>query len=226
MTDKNLTELVCVLDRSGSMHSIIGDAIGGINGFIDEQQKVEGEARLTTVLFDNEILTVHESVPIQEVEPFNSATYRPRGSTALFDAVGSTIDALGDRLSRLPEEKRPGKVLFVILTDGHENASRRYSTNQVKEMIKRQQDEWKWEFIYLSADVNAFDHGRALGISTQVQYSANAASLGSTFSVASTAARQYRHGGAQGMSIHDSCVDVSETGNVTIGASDNEKQNP
>lgn len=221
MTDANLTELVCVLDRSGSMHSIIDDAIGGINHLIKEQQEsTDGEARMTIVLFDTAFDTVQESTPIKDVPLFTRKTYKPRGSTALLDAVGSTIDSLGERLSRLPEEKRPGKVLFVILTDGHENASHRYSHERVKQMIELQQKEYQWQFIYLSADINAFDHGASFGIGTRVSYRGTGQSIGSTYGVVSTAAKQFRSSGATGMSIMDSCVDVSEVGDVSIQKDD------
>lgn len=217
MTDANLTELVCVLDRSGSMNSIIDDAIGGINRFIEDQQKEPGEARMTTVLFDTEFKTVHESVPIKDVVPFTKKTYSPRGMTALLDAVGGTIDSLGARLRGLPEEKRPGKVLFIILTDGHENSSHQYSHSRVKEMIEQQEKQWNWKFIYLSADMNAFAHGTGLGIGTRVSYSASGQSIGATYGLVSDMAARYRGAdvNASAPVVLDSCV-VSDSGEVEV----------
>ena len=215
MTNPNVTELVCVLDRSGSMYQIIDDAIGGINRFIEDQKESKvGEALMTIVLFDTEFKTVYESMPVQDVPPFTRETYKPRGSTALLDAVGQTIESVGNRLRNLPEDKRPGKVMFVILTDGHENSSTRYSHEHVKAMIDRQQNEWQWKFIYLSADVDAFAHGGGLNIGTRVAYRASGQSIGATYSLASTAARQYREQG--NFAIMDSCVDISEGGDVTV----------
>ena len=217
MTDANLTEIVCVLDRSGSMSAIIDDAIGGFNTMLKEQQEEkEGRATMTIALFDNEYQIVAENKPVEQVEPFTRKTYVPRASTALLDAVGQTIDQTGRRFAALPEEKRPGKVLFVILTDGHENASTRYTYDQVASMIKHQTERYGWTFMYLSADVSAFDHAARLNIGTRVAFAASALGTQSTYNIASTAARQYRKGGAGGMSIMDSCVEVNEDGSVKL----------
>ena len=217
MTDVNLTEIVCVLDRSGSMSAIIDDAIGGFNAMLREQQEEkEGRATMTIALFDNEYKVVAENRPVEEVEPFTRKTYKPRASTALLDAIGRTIEDTGRRFAALPEEKRPGRVLFVILTDGHENASRQYSYDQVASMIRHQTERYGWTFMYLSADVSAFDHAAQLNIGTRVQFAASALGTQSTYNIASTAARQYRKGGAQGMSIMDSCVEINQDGAVKL----------
>ena len=139
MTDSNLTEIVCVLDRSGSMQSVVDDAIGGFNKMLADQQAIEeGEANVTIVLFDHEYQVVAENTPVAQVKPLDYKSFVPRGSTALLDAVGRTIDDTGRRLASLPEAKRPGKLLFVILTDGHENCSRQYGYEQVSSMTKHQ----------------------------------------------------------------------------------------
>lgn len=158
------SEIVCIIDRSGSMHSIANDAIGGFNTFLEEQKKVEGEATLTYVQFDNEYEVVHENKPLQEVPQINETTYQPRGMTALLDAVGKTIDDVGKRLSGMSEQNRPDKVIVAILTDGMENASKKYSLEQVKGMITHQKDKYQWEFIYLGANQDAFAEGFKLGI--------------------------------------------------------------
>jgi hypothetical protein len=214
MTDANLTELICVLDRSGSMNAIVDDSIGGFNRMLDEQKQLPGQAHMTVVLFDNRYDVLYESRPVRDVPPLDSKTYQPRGATALLDAVGETIDRAGERFRNLPEEKRPGKVLFIILTDGHENASHRYSIDQVRSMIKQQTDEWNWQFIYLSADIDAFAHGRGLGISTRAAFRGSGQSIGSTYAVVSSAASQYRMSG--GMSIQDSCTNIAEDGKVEL----------
>ena len=217
MTDMNLTEIVCVLDRSGSMEQIIDDAIGGINRLIkDQQEMTEGRATMTIALFDNEYLVVAENKPVEMVQPFDRRTYKPRGSTALLDAVGRTIDEMGRRYANLPEDKRPGKVLFVILTDGHENASRQYGYDRIAEMVKHQTDRYGWVFMYLSADIDAFTHAGRLNIGTSVSYRGTGQSIGATYSVASSAARQFRSYGASGMSIMDSCVDIDAGGDVKV----------
>ncbi len=135
MARKGLTEIVMVIDRSGSMATIKDDAIGGLNTFIEEQQKVKGEANLTTVLFDDEYILWHDGVDIKKVEPFTERTYVPRSMTALLDAIGKTANDVGERLRKTKEKDRPEKVLFVILTDGMENASKEFTKPQIVEII-------------------------------------------------------------------------------------------
>ena len=160
----DLTEIAFVLDRSGSMNPIAGDAIGGFNTFLAAQQAHPGAARLTLVLFDHEYLVPHRGVEIGVVPPLDAATYVPRGMTALLDAVGRTIDDLGERLAAMPEEERPGKVIVAILTDGQENASRDYTFAKVSAMIKHQQEKYSWEFIFLAANQDAIAAAGALSI--------------------------------------------------------------
>ena len=124
---ENLTEVVFVLDRSGSMHGLEKDTIGGFNGLIDKQRKAEGETDVTLVLFDDTYELVYDRIPVREVPELTEKTYEAGGCTALYDAVGRTIDAVGMRLAGTPEEERPSKVLFVITTDGLENASTRFT---------------------------------------------------------------------------------------------------
>ena len=165
MTDKNLTEIICIIDRSGSMGSIQDDAIGGFNTFLKEQQKESVDrCLLTYAQFDNEYELVHECLPIEKVPPLDSGTYCPRGSTSLLDAIGLTVASVGEQLSKTPEEKRPGAVVVVILTDGQENSSREYSKQQVVEMIKTQTENFKWEFVYLAANQDAIGEAHQFGI--------------------------------------------------------------
>ena len=165
MTD--LTEIVCIIDRSGSMEPVRSDAIGGFNAFLEAQQKLPGDAHLTLVLFDHEYDRVLDAVPLAAVQPFTAETYMPRGTTALLDAVGRTIDDVGDRLANTPEVVRPGKVLVCILTDGMENASRDYTRDRVKGMIEHQQQKYGWEFMFLAANQDAFGEAGAMGIASQ-----------------------------------------------------------
>ncbi len=162
---ENLTEIVCVLDRSGSMGSIVNDAIGGFNTFLRDQKTQEGEATITVVLFDHEYKVLHNGVNIQDVPELDHTTFVPRGSTALNDAIGKSINEVGARLARAEESERPSKVIFVILTDGGENASKEFTAEQVKEMINHQKDVYSWMFVFLAANQDAFETASNYGIS-------------------------------------------------------------
>jgi len=130
----NLCEIGFVLDRSGSMNAMKEEAIGGINAFLESQQKLPGEARLTLVLFDHEYIVTYDGVPIKDVPPLDSHSYVPRGTTALLDAIGRTINTIGERLDKTPEPERPGKVIVAILTDGLENASQEFKRKEIFKM--------------------------------------------------------------------------------------------
>lgn len=163
----NLTEIVYIMDRSGSMHHLTCDVVGGFNAFVEEQKKVEGEAMITTILFNTDIETVHNHASLSNVAPMKIEEFQARGMTALMDAVGFTIDAVGKRLSETKEEDRPSKVLFVIMTDGMENASREYDVSHVKEMIEHQQNKYGWEFIFVGAGIDAYAVGNTIGIKSE-----------------------------------------------------------
>ncbi len=164
---ENLTEMVFVLDRSGSMSGLAADTIGGFNELIEKQKKIEGDAYVTTVLFDHEYEVLHDHVALGEVAPLTDKEYFARGSTALLDAVGRTIDSVGARLAATPEEERPAHVVFVITTDGMENASREYTAKQVREMVEHQQQKYSWQFVFLGANMDAVSEARNLGISAK-----------------------------------------------------------
>ena len=161
---KNLTELVFILDRSGSMAGLEDDTIGGFNAMIEKQKAEAGEAFVSTVLFDNYTEVIHDRVTIQKVEPMTRNEYYVRGCTALLDAVGSAIHHIGNVHKYAREEDRPEKTLFVITTDGMENASRRYDYPRVKEMIRRQQEKYGWEFLFLGANIDAAKEAARFGI--------------------------------------------------------------
>lgn len=168
---KNLTEIVFILDRSGSMAGLEGDTIGGFNSMIEKQKKEPGEAFVSTVLFDNVSEVIHDRIDIQKIEPLTRNQYYVRGSTALLDAVGSAIHHIGNVHKYARPEDRPEKTLFVITTDGMENASRKYSYDRIKTMIERQQDKCGWEFIFLGANIDATKEAARFGI--REDYAAN-----------------------------------------------------
>ena len=162
---ENLTEIVFILDRSGSMSGLESDTIGGFNSMIAKQQKEEGEAIVSTVLFDDETDVIHDRVAISEVKKLTEEDYYVRGCTALLDAVGGAIHHIGNVHKYAREEDRPAKTLFVITTDGLENASRHYSFKDVKKLINRQQEKYNWEFLFLGANIDAIEVAGNMGIS-------------------------------------------------------------
>ena len=161
---KNLTELVFILDRSGSMSGLESDTIGGYNSMIRKQTEEPGEALVSTVLFSNCSQVVHDRVPLEQVEPMTERQYVTHGCTALLDAVGDAVNHIGNVHKYAREEDRPEKTLFVITTDGMENASRRYSYEQVRHMIERQKERYGWEFIFLGANIDAAAEAVRFGI--------------------------------------------------------------
>ena len=159
-----LTELVFILDRSGSMFGLEADTIGGFNSMLEKQKAVEGEAYVSTVLFNDDMHVLHDRVEIGNVKPLTVADYRAGGSTALLDAVGGAIHHIGNVHKYAREEDRPNKTLFVIITDGFENSSKRYTYQKVKSMIERQQKRYGWEFMFLGANIDAIAEAKRFGI--------------------------------------------------------------
>lgn len=175
---ENLTEIVFILDRSGSMSGLESDTIGGFNSMIAKQQKEEGKAIVSTVLFDDETDVIHDRVAIGEVKKLTEEDYYVRGCTALLDAVGGAIHHIGNVHKYAREEDRPAKTLFVITTDGLENASRHYTFKDVKRLIKRQQEKYNWEFIFLGANIDAIEVAGNMGISRDRAANYNCDELG------------------------------------------------
>lgn len=169
------TDITLVLDRSGSMDTIREDVIGGFNAFVEEQRKLAGEARLSLVRFDHEYEVVYTGRPLADVVPLDRATYVPRGSTALLDAVGRTIIATGARLAGTLEAARPDRVIIVVQTDGLENASREFTREQVVQLVAHQQHKYAWQFVFLGANLDAIGEAAALGIDpgAALQYQAS-----------------------------------------------------
>ncbi|MDU6346893.1 MAG: hypothetical protein E6593_09090 [Clostridium sp.] len=162
---KNLTEIVFILDRSGSMSGLEADTIGGFNSMIEKQKKAEGEAIISTVLFDNTSEVIHDRVDVQNIKPLTDKDYTVRGCTALLDAIGGAIHHIGNVHKYARTEDVPEHTMFVITTDGMENASRRYDSEKVKKMIERQKEKYGWEFLFLGANIDAVETARHFGIS-------------------------------------------------------------
>lgn len=156
--------IVCVIDRSGSMDAVVEDAIGGYNAFLKSQKELPTPATWSLVLFDHEYEMVERNVPVAHAEPLDARRYVPRGTTALLDAIGRTMDDTGKALAQLPEAERPNKVLIAILTDGLENASKDYSRQRISEMIDHQRQVYNWEFLFLAAGQDAISAARAISI--------------------------------------------------------------
>ena len=161
---KGLTEVVFILDRSGSMSGLEADTIGGFNSMIEKQRKEEGEALISTVLFDDKTEVLYDRVPVAKVEPMNDKQYFVRGCTALLDAIGESIHHISNVHKYAREEDRPEKTLFIITTDGMENASHNYDYKKVKKMVEKEKEEYGWEFLFLGANIDAIEVAGRFGI--------------------------------------------------------------
>jgi uncharacterized protein YegL len=194
MPKQGLTEIVVLLDRSGSMQTIVKDAIGGFNAFLEEQKKQDGEATMTVVQFDDEYLVTVEAVNIHDVAPLNEETFVPRGMTALLDAIGRTVNDVGDRLAKTEEANRPEKVIVVILTDGHENASMEFKRTQINKLITHQKKKYSWEFLFLAAGQDAIAEANSIGIGklNTMSFVADAKGINTSYSAMGTAVSMYR----------------------------------
>lgn len=192
----NRTELVFILDRSGSMAGLESDTIGGYNAMLKKQQAQAGEVRVTTVLFDDRIELLHDRLELAAVAPLTDKEYYARGCTALLDAIGSTIGKIANVQRSVSEEYRADKVLFVITTDGYENASREFDADQVKRMVKERQEKDGWEFIFLGANIDAVSTAGRFGICADhaVNYCPDAAGTALNFDVVSETVSHVRTG--------------------------------
>jgi len=163
IVDNMSTEIICVIDKSGSMNSIKSDAIGGFNSFLKEQLDVKDDTRITLSLFDTLFKPVYKNIPLEDAEMLTESTYVPSDMTALYDAIGLSIDEAMGRYTKSPES-RPDRVLMVILTDGEENRSKEYGQERIFEMIKTQTEKEEWEFIFLAANQDAMKTGVSMGV--------------------------------------------------------------
>jgi uncharacterized protein YegL len=193
----DLTDIIVVLDRSGSMQACREEAENGLNHFIEDQKQQPGETLFTLCQFDTEYEFIYQGVPIRDVP---HCALVPRGMTALLDAVGRAINETGERLSKMAEADRPGLVVFVILTDGHENSSHEFKKDQIKAMIKEQQERYSWQFTFLGANQDAFAEAAGLGIAQQAAVNFVQAKAEQAFNVVSRSVSRSRESWLTGQS--------------------------
>jgi uncharacterized protein YegL len=191
---KGLTELVFILDRSGSMSGLENDTIGGYNAMLEKQKKEPGEAVMTTVLFDDKFELLHDRINLRGIAPITDKEYYVRGTTALLDAIGTTINKIGNVQKHTAEDERAEHVLFVITTDGMENASREFSYEQVQQMVEHQKSKYGWEFIFLGANIDTIAEARRFGIRKDraVDYHADSEGTSLNYEVISETVSQFR----------------------------------
>lgn len=222
MTKPNFTSINILLDGSGSMEPLINDTIGGVNKFLADQQAIPGEAVLSLGIFNTKLTPVHSFLPLRDIKPLSKEVYKTAGGTALLDAMGQTIDNLGAKLSSMKEEERPSKILFLIITDGEENASSlkiedetvitlksgqkitkfadsktriKYPLSRIKEMVSHQRGQYNWEFAFMGANIDAFAGAEAMGMAkgSTLNYVASAAGTASLYADISQSVTDYRN---------------------------------
>lgn len=206
------TEIVFVIDKSGSMSNLVNDTIGGFNGFIESQKALDGKALLTTILFDTTWKILHDGVDIHEVKPMTTTDYSAYGGTAMLDAIGEVINRVQDRHDELGSEK-PEKVLFVITTDGEENSSRTFNKAQIEKMIKHQTNGHGWDFMFLGANMDAVKEAASIGINYDraIKYdwtTCGTDALYSTVSAAACATRSCTLDGLDLQATYDNCINT------------------
>lgn len=189
---KNLTEIIFIIDKSGSMQALADDTIGGFNGFVESQRELDGEAYLTTVLFSTDRRKLHDHIDIREVPAMDKRQYVAGGMTAMLDAIGETINEVQTRIDNTPVENRPNNILCVITTDGLENSSHTYDKSTVQHMIEHQTKGHGWQFIFLGANMDAVQEAADIGIHTAATYSANSVGTKAVYDSINYAATSYR----------------------------------
>jgi len=200
MTDSNYTDITMLLDRSGSMAQIKSDIDGGFDVFIEEQKKLPGVCKVTLIQFDDQYDVVFQESDVNDVPRLD---LQPRGMTALLDAIGKSINQTGERLAAMAEEQRPGTVIFGIITDGYENASREYTKDTIKSMIEKQENVYSWRFTFLAANQDAIQEGAKIGIKADSSMTYSTDRVDSTFLAYSRSVGARRGGAMKKMSIDD-----------------------
>lgn len=192
--NQKLTELVFILDRSGSMSGLEEETIGGFNSMIDKQKSIEGDVIVSTVLFDNQFDVLHNRIPLNKIQPLTKETYYVRGTTALLDAIGRSVQKIRHIHTLIQTKDIPSKVMIVIMTDGMENSSKEYSYHDVKMLIDTMTKEKEWEFIFLGANIDAINVGQRFGMRKDrvANYHADKEGTSLNYEVISDAVTQYR----------------------------------
>jgi Mg-chelatase subunit ChlD len=213
--NSNKAHITMILDRSGSMSAVASDVIGAVNRFIDDQKATPGECTFTLVQFDDRdpYEVIQDAVKITDANHLSATTYVPRGNTPLLDAIGKGIVSLGETLANTPENDRPGKVIFVIQTDGQENASREYTYDRIKEMVKHQTDSYNWQFVFLGADQDAIASGGSIGVraTSSLSYNNNPNSNKVAFAATSANVSSLRTGKKSDLSYTSAQRDAANT---------------
>lgn len=205
--NNNLTELVVIMDRSGSMWPLANDTINGFNSLIEKQKAdTNGDVHVTVVLFNTSFNVLYDCVDIKEIPKMTSKDYFPSGGTALLDAVGNTITSVGKRLADTPEEERPANVMFVITTDGYENSSREYNQKQIADMIEHQKTKYSWTFMFLGANIDAESVGKSYNIDYAKTYTASSIGTKSVFRSVDSALGSMKKASADGETISSACM--------------------
>lgn len=194
MTKPNFTSINVIMDASGSMQPLQSDTIGSFNQFLQEQKELPDQAVFSLTVFNTKPTVVHDFVELASVPNLNPKIYAPSGGTALLDAMGTAIDKLGQRLAAMPEEERPSKQIILVITDGQENASSEYSLEQIKTMVKHQQEVYSWVFVFMGANIDAFSTGTGLGVAgnNTMNYTPTAAGTRNLYNTISDSMRSYR----------------------------------
>jgi hypothetical protein len=208
---QGLTHIIFVVDRSGSMKSIASDMIGGYNSFIEKQKEVPSECYVSFYQFDDIYETVFERVKLTDVKELDSKTYTPRNGTALYDALGQTINNYGKYLSDLSEDERPDRVMIVTITDGDNNSSHQFSVAQIRDMVQHQTEKYKWSFVFLGSNIDAWSAGASLGVSqsSTLQFASVKGSVSKAFNALNSNTRMYRSAEAP-IAYSFSAADVAE----------------